>query len=794
MRAVPDMTGVDTGPRDGVQTFFYTNQQSARMMFYHDHAWGTTRLNVMAGAAAGYLISDDTEKALINSGTIPGAIDTIPLVVQDRTFVPSDAQMYDVKDANGNIVSYGQDPTWNKARWGGKGSFWVHHVYMPAQNPGDPGGMSAYGRWMYGPWFWPPAAATTYGPIANPYFDPNCNLDVPATWTYQTDPFCEPQQIPGTPNISNGMEQFNDTPIVNGVAYPKVTLQPKTYRFRILSAANDRFFNFQWYIADPSTGTLSEVALNPAELAAAQTDPVVFPTPVQGAATAGPDWIHIGSEGGFLPAPAVVDGQQPTTWITDPTRFDVGNVDLHSLLLAPAERADVIVDFSRFAGKTLILYNDAPAAFPARVPSYDYYTGQPDLSPNGAPGVLPGYGPNTRTIMQVTIANNAPAAAFNLTKLKNAFLHKADGSGVFESGQHPIIVGQAAYNSAYGTNFAASSNCNPIPNDPNPAFQICDGLVRVNDTMTFGFNTLKKQTLKTIDAAPAQGHPRRDERHDLRRVRPHAGQPGRRGAAADAGHAERHLLSVREPGDGAHRRHQSAEEHRDLRCQRQCRERSQDHADDRPERRVADLADHAQRGRHAPHPLPPLRRPAPEPGHLGQHHHPHGGRRARLEGHGAHRPAGRHHRRPAAGRARGPVGGAQLDPQPQPDGPGRLDEVVQQRRCPRHSDGADHEPARQLRRGVRLALPHPVARRDGHDAPADAGDAAGRAQRAHDHAHRHGEPLGGRADLERQLHHRDRVRGAAVDRPRQHLDQHQRPSSRRSISRTSTRSGPTPTP
>ena len=104
------------------------------------------------------------------------------------------------------------------------------------------------------------------------------------------------------------------------------------------------------------------------------------------AATDGPDWIQIGSEGGFLPAPAVVDGQQATTWITDPTRFDVGNVDLHSLLLAPAERADVIVDFSKFAGKTLILYNDAPAAFPARVPSYDYYTGAPDLSPNGAPG------------------------------------------------------------------------------------------------------------------------------------------------------------------------------------------------------------------------------------------------------------------------------------------------------------------------------------------------------------------------------------------------------------------------
>ena len=33
-------------------TFYYTNQQSARLMFYHDHAWGITRLNVYAGEAA----------------------------------------------------------------------------------------------------------------------------------------------------------------------------------------------------------------------------------------------------------------------------------------------------------------------------------------------------------------------------------------------------------------------------------------------------------------------------------------------------------------------------------------------------------------------------------------------------------------------------------------------------------------------------------------------------------------------------------------------------------------------
>ena len=133
----------------------------------------------------------------------------------------------------------------------------------------------------------------------------------------------------------------------------------------------------------------TEVALNPTELAAAQLDPNIFPTPDTTFSPAGPSWIQIGNEGGFLPAPVVVPNQ-PITWIIDPTRFDVGNVDLHSMLLAPAERVDVIVDFSQYAGKTLILYNDAPAAFPARVSSYDYYTGGPDLSPVGAPTILPG--------------------------------------------------------------------------------------------------------------------------------------------------------------------------------------------------------------------------------------------------------------------------------------------------------------------------------------------------------------------------------------------------------------------
>jgi hypothetical protein len=105
--------------------------------------------------------------------------------------------------------------------------------------------------------------------------------------------------------------------------------------------------------------------------------------------------------------------------------------------------------------RTLILYNDAPAAFPARDPRYDYYTGDGDYrDTGGTPPTLPGYGPNTRTVMKIVVAPVAPAPAFNLPALETAFKAESlGGLGVFENGQHPTIVGQGAYNSAYGTSF-----------------------------------------------------------------------------------------------------------------------------------------------------------------------------------------------------------------------------------------------------------------------------------------------------------------------------------------------------
>src|SRR5689334_10002875 len=42
----------------GTADYFYPNNQSARMLWYHDHAFGITRLNAYAGIATAYLITD----------------------------------------------------------------------------------------------------------------------------------------------------------------------------------------------------------------------------------------------------------------------------------------------------------------------------------------------------------------------------------------------------------------------------------------------------------------------------------------------------------------------------------------------------------------------------------------------------------------------------------------------------------------------------------------------------------------------------------------------------------------
>jgi len=442
---VPDMP--QPTPGDGTATYFYTNQQSARLMFYHDHSYGITRLNVYAGEAAGYLLWDNYEKDMIEGTNVSGINPThkkaipdlggnyhygIPLIIQDKTFVPPVDQL---------AV---EDNTWDTSQWGGEGNLWFPHVYTPNQNPGDDSGANAFGRWDWGPWFWPAQDPSTLK--IQPYAcDSAANPgNVGGQW-----------MCPGVPTpVSGTPEAFMDTPVINGTAYPTLPVNPAPYRFRILNASNDRTINLSFFVADPTIpqgqpGYLTEVKMVPS---APNTGlPPNWPMDgrdggVPDPALSGPSFIQIGTEGGFLPVPVVIP-PQPVTYTYNRRDIVVLNIDKHGLLLGPAERADVIVDFSAFAGKTLILYNDAPAPVPAFDPRIDYYTGDPDqTSTGGAATTLPGYGPNTRTMMQFVVGGGSPVS-FDPTNL-NALLPKA-----FAGSQAQPTVPEAAYNSTYSDNF-----------------------------------------------------------------------------------------------------------------------------------------------------------------------------------------------------------------------------------------------------------------------------------------------------------------------------------------------------
>jgi FtsP/CotA-like multicopper oxidase with cupredoxin domain len=452
---VPDMAD----PGEGSYTLFFPNNLSGRMMFYHDHTSGLTRLNVYQGMAAGYVVVDPLEQAMVATalGTSQG-LDTIgiPLVIQDKGFVPKNIGP-NAKASDGQTPA-SQDAKWDLAHWGQEGDLFMPHVYETNQDPNSIDGTNPVGRWDWGPWFWPVFPAQYSLPTGN-YGD-----------------------------VSTTPEAFMDTPVVNGKAYPTMTVDPKTYRFRILSAGNDRTLNLGLYQAVDAAGKICDAANRaPTPYAtlpytinnAAQGAPAVctevrmvpalptagFPAnwPVDGRvggvpdpATAGPDIVQIGSEGGLLPAPAILKSQ-PVTYETNVRSITVFNVLHHDLLLGGAERADVLIDFTKYAGQTLIVYNDAPAPMPGFDPRIDYYTGMGDnTGAGGAYDVMAGYGPNTRTVMQIKV--NATNTSKTGGPLNTAALAAAMPA-VYAATQPAPIIPEAAYNAPFATasvnNYAA---------------------------------------------------------------------------------------------------------------------------------------------------------------------------------------------------------------------------------------------------------------------------------------------------------------------------------------------------
>jgi spore coat protein A len=99
-------------PGQSSPLYTYPNNQPAATIWYHDHALGITRLNVVMGLAGFYLIRDDAEDAL----NIPRGEYEIAMAIQDRSFNPDGSLKYpemmmdhffgDVLLVNGKVWPY----------------------------------------------------------------------------------------------------------------------------------------------------------------------------------------------------------------------------------------------------------------------------------------------------------------------------------------------------------------------------------------------------------------------------------------------------------------------------------------------------------------------------------------------------------------------------------------------------------------------------------------------------------------------------------------------------------------
>jgi spore coat protein A len=224
-------------------------------------------------------------------------------------------------------------------------------------------------------------------------------------------------------------EAFFDTILINGGVYPVVSVPRQRVRFRMLNGSQARFYHLNLYQESSTSGE-------------ANTN------------KPGPTLYQVGTEGGFLPAVAVHPNGVPCPLDpTDPTGSTANPDGPFNLLLAPAERADVVIDFSGVSsGQTFILYNDAPAPFPGGDPRNDYFTSDPDQTAfGGAPTTLQGFGPNTRTLMKIavtTASGSTPATPGWLTQLNRELkgnFHTGNQPGLLYNSGDPSMPGPVPY-------------------------------------------------------------------------------------------------------------------------------------------------------------------------------------------------------------------------------------------------------------------------------------------------------------------------------------------------------------
>ena len=155
-------------------------------------------------------------------------------------------------------------------------------------------------------------------------------------------PSSDKRNYPSAPAITHLPEFFGDFILVNGVPWPKCEVEPRPYRLRLLNASDSRFYKLQLK----------------------RSNGLVLP------------FHQVGTELGLMDGP----------------------VALSELILAPGERADVVVNFAGLAQQTVIVTNSANAPFPGGTPTDPQSTGKImafgvslPLNPAVPPSILPAF-------------------------------------------------------------------------------------------------------------------------------------------------------------------------------------------------------------------------------------------------------------------------------------------------------------------------------------------------------------------------------------------------------------------
>jgi spore coat protein A, manganese oxidase len=144
-----------------------------------------------------------------------------------------------------------------------------------------------------------------------------------------------------------------DVHLINGKLFPFLEVEPRRYRFRLVNASNGRFYFFSL------SGGLA--------------------------------MLQIGTDQGLLPAP----------------------VPLKSMMLAPAERADVVVDFGEVAGQTVTLLSQTQSILEFRV-----------APATSAPAKAPPLPARLRTIAKLAPSSAARTRVLTLNEYKDRGLHR----------------------------------------------------------------------------------------------------------------------------------------------------------------------------------------------------------------------------------------------------------------------------------------------------------------------------------------------------------------------------------